>query len=81
MARGEIVAVIPEGGMVKILLKNKQGKLTRLYGDNGTTIRSFDAAFGGVIGPGHTFDATAVVGHEIEYESDGMMMTSFNPVD
>lgn len=81
MARGEIVAVIPEGGLVKILLKNKQGKLIRLYGDNGTTIRSFDAAFGGVILADGLFDPAEVVGREIEYESDGTMMTSFAPVD
>lgn len=54
----------------------------RLLVDNGQTVRALDAAFGGVIGPGHTVNTSAIIGKEIDYYTDGLgMMVSFSPVE
>lgn len=51
--------------------------------DNAPTIRALEAAFGGVIDEGHTFNPDAVIGKEIYFTWDdmGMTLAGFTPVE
>lgn len=77
---GEIVNVVPNGGMVALFIKGDDGAVKRVLADNGPAIRAFHAAFGDVILPGHRFNPDALKGKRIEYQTDDLgMMTSFEP--
>jgi len=51
--------------------------------DNAPTVRALEAAFGGVIAPGHTVSQEAIQGKEVYYSMDdmGLVLESFTPVD
>ena len=50
--------------------------------DNAPTVRALDAAFGGVIGPGHNVDNNTIRGKEIVYETDWLgLLEWFVPAD
>jgi hypothetical protein len=82
MERGKILSIQPSGGLVIIKVKNEDGKVSTVLGDNGPTVRALNAAYGGVITAGHTFNPRAVVGRSIEYETDDLgLLLGFNPLD
>ncbi|WNM70318.1 hypothetical protein [Myxococcus phage Mx1] len=82
MKIGTIENLDASGGLVVFTIKDDDGKTHTLYGDNGQTIRSLDAAYGNVIMPGHQFNADAVKGKRIEYEADDLgLMEYFKPLD
>jgi len=54
-----------------------------VYADNGPLIRALDDCFRNVIGPGHTFDATHIIGKRIawSYDDMGLTLEGFTPID
>lgn len=67
-------------GLATLVLENDQ-----VFCENGATVRALDAAFGNVIGEGHTIDNKkgGHVGKEIYYSLDamGMLLEAFTPVE
>ena len=50
--------------------------------ENGATVRALESAFGDVIGEGHCVDPNGGhVGQEVYWSTDGLLLTSFTPVD
>ena len=45
----------------------QDGHRLGLLGDSGPLVRALDAAFGGVIQPGHRADVSGIVGQDITY--------------
>lgn len=77
---GVIKSVVPSGGLVTFFIQKDDGKMDVVHADNGPAVRALDAAFGGVIKPGHRFDSTNVIGQRITYEVDDLgLMTGFEP--
>ena len=78
--RGEIESIggQPMSGLLTMVIGGHV-----VHADNGPTIRALDAAFGGVIGAGHSFNSDAVIGKEVYWVFDDMGLTlgGFCPVD
>jgi hypothetical protein len=61
---------------------SKTGQVEGIPCDNGPTVRALDAAFGDVIGPGHTVKQHAgFIGKEIlwDYDDMGLVLGYFGP--
>jgi hypothetical protein len=68
------------GGILTIEIEHEDGKRVFVHADNAPAIRAFEAAFAGVIKPGHLFDANAIIGQRIDYTVDEIgLMTGFDP--
>lgn len=67
-------------GLATISINDYESGPEVLYADNGVLMRSLDDAFPGFISEGHTVDPSVIEGEIIEYDSDGMMLYSFQPV-
>jgi hypothetical protein len=67
-------------GLATLVLENGE-----VFCDNGATVRALDAAYGNVIGEGHSIDNVngGHVGKEIYYSLDemGMLLEAFTPVE
>lgn len=77
---GTIQKVEGTGGILQFRIKNEDGSTSVVMADNGPAIRAFDAVYGGVINPDHSFNVHAIVGKRIEYYTDDVgLMTGFEP--
>ena len=66
-------------GFLKIR-DDETGRVLRIPAENAPTTRALDAAFGNVIGPGHTASSKSFLGRRIAYELDDLgMLASFTP--
>lgn len=65
------------------LLDSNTGELSIVHADNGPTVRALAASFPGVIGPGHTLHAPAVIDKEIFwwYDDLGLCLGGIAPVN
>ena len=57
-------------GIATLTILTNQKERLQVYCDNSPTVRALDAAFGGVVGPGHTFNIEAIRGRWIEFDVD-----------
>ena len=58
------------------------GKLQQFHCDNGTTVRSLEAAYGNVITKGHTADGIGYKNKEVYFTVDDLgVLESFCPVE
>lgn len=67
--RGIIKDVIAQGGILTLVVE-RDGKLERLHGDNGQTVRSLRAIFGPDITQGFMLDVSKLRGREVGYDTD-----------
>lgn len=65
--RGVIEHAEAQGGLMVLVVKDAEGKLHRLVGDNGPTVRALMAMLGNDIVSGHTLLVDRVKGVEIGY--------------
>ena len=78
--KGIIRGVRGVGGLLTLDIELPSGSVVHLHGDNGPTVRALDAVYGGVIVPGHGFDASHLVGMPIEFDVDEMMPMLINMI-
>lgn len=69
------------GSGLGTLVVETEGGIDRIPCDNGPTVRALDAMFPGFIAEGHTVDNSVIEGQEIEYETDGLVLTALYPVE
>jgi len=58
-------------GLATLIIETDEG-IEHVFCENAPTVRALEAAFGGVIGPGHTVDVDAIAGRRILYSTDSM---------
>lgn len=70
-------------GLATLSVEDSNGAIIGIPCDNAPTVRALDLCFGGVIGPGHTFNGEACSGQEIIYSYDeyGLLLGGFTPLD
>lgn len=60
-------------GLATLVVENEEtGQTESIFCDNSPTVRALAAAFGGVIGPGHTANVKAIRGKRINYSTDNL---------
>ena len=70
-------------GLGALIIREDKGRLHNVPCDNGTTVRSLDAAFDGFISENHCVDNNAICGKEIywSYDEMGLCLEGFTPVE
>ena len=84
MRRGTIVEFRGSwlSGLATLIIHNDEGEREIVPCENAATVRALEAAFGDVIGPGHTVNAEAIVGRKILYSTDPIgVLEGFTPVE
>jgi hypothetical protein len=80
VCRGRIERLIGSfgSGIATLVLDNAQ-----VFCENAPTVRALEAAFGDVIGEGHTIDNEdgGHIGQEIVYGTDGLILSFFVPAE
>ena len=69
-------------GIGCLIIHNDEGERELVPCDNAPTVRALEAAFGDVIGPGHTVNVEAIVGRKILYSTGPLgVLEGFTPVE